>query len=236
MQVIGHRGAAALAPENTWESFDVALQIGVDAIETDIRATRDRELVLIHDASLKRTTGAQGLVHTTPWPMLRVSDAGSWFAERFAGARIPRLEDTLIRYGPLTYLVLEIKQAGIEEQALEMVRDLGLLGRVTFTSFEFACIRKIKAQATSAKVGFLTPDTTRRNVMRVVDAGWEQFCPPASRVTRGDVARWKALGLEVRAWGVKDEDLMTRAIGARVDGMTVDFPHLLLRALGRGHG
>jgi glycerophosphoryl diester phosphodiesterase len=236
MQVIGHRGAAALAPENTWESFDVALQIGVDAIETDIRATRDGELVLIHDASLERTTGAQGLVHTTPWSTLRILDAGSWFAGRFATARIPRLEDTLIHYGPLTHLVLEIKQAGIEEQVLEMVRDLDLLERVTFTSFESAPMRNIKAKAASAKVGFLTPDITRRNVMRVVDAGWEQFCPPASLVTRQAVVCWKALGLEVRAWGVKDAVLMIKAIDAGVDGMTVDFPHLLLRALGRGHG
>jgi glycerophosphoryl diester phosphodiesterase len=74
MQVIGHRGAAALAPENTWASFDVALDIGVDALETDVRATSDGVLVLLHDEHLDRTTNGQGLtVHTTPWSVVKTS-------------------------------------------------------------------------------------------------------------------------------------------------------------------
>ena len=56
MQVIGHRGAAALAPENTWPGFDLALELGVDAVETDVRATSDGVLVLLHDERLDRTT------------------------------------------------------------------------------------------------------------------------------------------------------------------------------------
>ena len=59
MQVIGHRGAAALAPENTQDSFDYALSLGVDAIETDIRATSDGKFILIHDKSLDRTTNGR---------------------------------------------------------------------------------------------------------------------------------------------------------------------------------
>ncbi len=76
MQVIGHRGAATLAPENTWEGFDVALSVQVDAIETDIRETRDGELILMHDERLDRTTNGEGLVHMTPWSVIRTLDAG----------------------------------------------------------------------------------------------------------------------------------------------------------------
>ncbi|MFL7810718.1 MAG: glycerophosphodiester phosphodiesterase, partial [Anaerolineae bacterium] len=60
IRVIGHRGAAALAPENTWAGFDLALALGVDAIETDVRATRDGVLVLLHDERLDRTTDGSG--------------------------------------------------------------------------------------------------------------------------------------------------------------------------------
>jgi len=233
MQVIGHRGAAALAPENTWAGFDRALEVGVDAIETDVRATSDGQLVLIHDARLDRTTDGQGLVQDAPWSVVQSLDAGTWFDPRFAGARVPRLDETLKRYGSRVPLVLEIKQPGVELSALEMVDRLGLLAQVAFTSFDFAAVHRIKAHWPATKVGFLTSDIGLSNVQRVIAAGMDQFCPPADALTPASVAEWRALGLEVRAWKVRDLNLMERAILAGVDGMTVDFPHLLLKALGR---
>lgn len=233
MRVIGHRGAAALAPENTWASFDAAVSLGVDAFETDVRATSDGELVLIHDERLDRTTNGEGLIHATPWSAVRSLDAGSWLSERFRGTRVPCLQETLERYGQLTHLVLEIKQPGIELEVLKTVRSLGLTDRVTFTSFDFSAVSRIKAKFPPAEVGFLTSDLDWGSVRRTIEADLDQFCPPASFVTRAVVSRWKSLGLEVRAWGVKDFNVMMRAVRAEVDGMTVDFPHLLLNLLGR---
>ena len=60
MKVIGHRGAASFAPENTFAGFDLALQLGVDAIETDVQRTKDGKLVLFHDARIERTTNGRG--------------------------------------------------------------------------------------------------------------------------------------------------------------------------------
>jgi glycerophosphoryl diester phosphodiesterase len=234
MQVIGHRGAAALAPENTWPGFDVALKLGVDAVETDVRATSDGVLVLLHDARLDRTTDATGRVHETAWAVVHVLDAGSWFGTEYAGAGVPRLDETLARYGRRTHLVLEIKQPGVEGQVLEEVRLGGLLGQVTFTSFDFAAVSSIKGSCPEARVGYLARDMEPGTVARVLDAGLDQVCPPARALSPELVSEWKALGLEVRAWGVRDANLMRAAIEAGVDGMTVDFPHLLLEALGRG--
>jgi glycerophosphoryl diester phosphodiesterase len=70
-------------------------------------------------------------------------------------------------------------------------------------------------------------------VERAIEAGLDQFCPPAGSVTRTLVLDWQRRGLDVRAWGVRDVELMQRAIQAGVNGMTVDFPDLLLEALGR---
>lgn len=241
MQVIGHRGAAALAPENTWAGFDLALELGVDALETDVRATSDGELVLLHDATLDRTTDGYGPVHQVPWAAVSALDAGGWFAAGYAGARVPLLRATLGRYGGRTYLAIEIKQPGIEGQVLDVVADAGLLERVTFTAFEFEIASWVKAAAArlypqGARVGYLARDTSPETVARVLDAGLDQFCPPADALTPEAVARCKELGLEVRAWGVRNVELMQRAIDAGVDGMTVDFPHLLLEALGRPVG
>ncbi|OKH40014.1 hypothetical protein NIES2119_03445 [[Phormidium ambiguum] IAM M-71] len=233
MQVIGHRGAATLAPENTWESFDVALSVGVDAIETDIRATSDGELILIHDKRLDRTTNGAGLVQTTPWSAINNLDAGSWFSEKYSGAKVPLLRDTLERYGNRTHLVLEVKQPGVELQVLKMVKEFNLLDSVTFTSFDFPTVQNIKLQFPAAKVGWLTSNFSRENVMEAINAGLDQICLPASAVSQELVSTYKNIGLEVRAWKVKDTELMKSAVQAGVDGMTVDFPHLLLEALGR---
>lgn len=233
MQVIGHRGAASLAPENTWESFDVALSVGVDAIETDIRATSDGELILIHDKFLDRTTNGTGLVQTTPWSVINKLDAGSWFSEKFSNAKIPLLRDTLERYGNRTHLVLEIKQVGIELSVLEMVKEFNLLDSVTFTSFDFSTVQNIKAQFPKTKVGWLTSNFSQENVMQAVDASLDQICLPASVVSPELVYTYQKIGLEVRAWKVTDTEVMKSAIQAGVDGMTVNFPHLLLEALGR---
>jgi glycerophosphoryl diester phosphodiesterase len=233
MQVIGHRGAAALAPENTWPCFDLALAIGVDAIETDVRATSDGQLVLLHDERLDRTTDGTGVVHRTPWSAVRALDAGLWFGTEYRHTRVPLLYDTLERYGKRTHLVLEIKQPGIEDRVLEMIRGQGLLRDVTLTSFDWAVVWRVKAQVPAVKVGYLTRDAGEANAVRVAEAGLDQFCPPAPAVSPERVATWKGFGLEVRAWGVRDPELMMAAVRAGVDGMTVDFPHLLLEALGR---
>jgi glycerophosphoryl diester phosphodiesterase len=233
IRVIGHRGAAALAPENTWAGFDLALALGVDAIETDVRATRDGVLVLLHDERLDRTTDGSGPVQETDWASLQRLDAGAWFDARYAGERIPALEATLARYGQRTHLVLEIKQEGVEAATLAMVRSAGLLERVTFTSFSFPIVAWLKSTCPEAKAGYLSPEVHPEVVGRVIEAGLDQFCPPAGSVTRTLVLDWQRRGLDVRAWGVRDVELMQRAIQAGVNGMTVDFPDLLLEALGR---
>ena len=233
MQVIGHRGAAALAPENTWASFDLAVSLGVDAIETDVRATSDGILILLHDERLARTTNGQGYVRETPWSVIKNLDAGAWFSTEFSGVRVPLFGETLVRYGKRIPLIIEIKQLDLEVRVLELVREHGLLDSVAFTSFYFPVVQNLKILDPDAKVGFLASDVQEQTVGRVVAAGLDQFCPPAKAISSDQVRAWQDLGLDIRAWGVRDPELMQAAIAAGVDGMTVDFPHLLLEALGR---
>jgi glycerophosphoryl diester phosphodiesterase len=233
VDVIGHRGAAALAPENTRASFDAALALGVDAVETDVRATGDGLLVLLHDRTLDRTTDGVGPVADVPWATVRTLDAGAWYGEAWAGERVLSAREMLSAYGERTRIVLEIKQPGIEAQLLDLVRALHLLDRVTFTSFAFDSAVRVKALCRQAKVGYLSADVGSAVVGRALDAGLEQFCPAAREVTAERVTVWHDAGLEVRAWGVRDVGLMQRAVAAGVDGMTIDDPRQLLSALGR---
>lgn len=233
MQVIGHRGAAALAPENTWASFDLAVSLGVDAIETDVRATSDGTLILLHDERLARTTNGQGFVRETPWSVVKNLDAGGWFSAEFRGVRVPLFGETLVRYGKRIPLIIEVKQLDLEVRVLELVREYDLLHSVAFTSFYFPVVQNLKILAPEVKVGFLASDVHEQTVERVVAAGLDQFCPPVKAISPDQVRAWQDLGLDIRVWGVHDSEMMQTAIAAGVDGMTVDFPHLLLEALGR---
>jgi len=95
LRVGGHRGASAVAPENTYAAFEQAVKDGGVYTETDIRATSDGALVLVHDASLDRTTNGHGPVSAITLDELRALDAGSWFDESFRGERVPELPDFL---------------------------------------------------------------------------------------------------------------------------------------------
>lgn len=93
--LIGHRGAAGLAPENTLEGFEKAKSLGLNWVEFDVQVCATGEWILFHDAELCRTTNGHGLLRQTPWAILKTLDAGSWFKTTYQNARIPLLEDAL---------------------------------------------------------------------------------------------------------------------------------------------
>src|SRR5712692_9179692 len=95
-RVIGHRGAAASAPENTLAGLRRAKALGCAWVEFDVRLTGDGALVLCHDPSLDRTTSGTGAVSAQSLAAIRDCDAGSWFAPAFAGERVPTLEEVLL--------------------------------------------------------------------------------------------------------------------------------------------
>jgi glycerophosphoryl diester phosphodiesterase len=233
MKVIGHRGAAGLAPENTFAGFDLALALGVDGIETDVQKTKDGKLVLFHDYLLDKTTTGTGVLQETSWQELQQLDAGSWFDGTYEGEQIPLLIEALKRYGTRTYFDLEIKQVGIEYEVLHLIEKLDLLDRITFTSQDFPTVCNIKEKNPLARIGYLTADFSDEMLKKVVEAKMQDFCPRAEKITKQLVNHWRSSGLFIRACGVKNAEIMKNAIYAGVDGMTSDFPDLLLKELGR---
>src|SRR5208282_785001 len=94
--VIGHRGAAAYAPENTLAGFCVAKSLGCAWVEFDVRLTADDEPVICHDDRLDRTAGVRGCISKLPLAAIRQLDAGSWFGGSFTGEHIPTLDEALL--------------------------------------------------------------------------------------------------------------------------------------------
>jgi glycerophosphoryl diester phosphodiesterase len=107
--VIAHRGASRLAPENTISAIKRARALGAKAVEFDVHQSADGEIVVIHDATLGRTTNGKGFVSRAPWSKLRTLDAGSWFSKEFTGEPIPRLRDALEALGEDMVAAIEIK-------------------------------------------------------------------------------------------------------------------------------
>jgi len=134
---IGHRGARAYEPENTLRSFQKAIELGVNAVELDVRKTKDNEIVVIHNADVNKTTDGSGLV----------SDFTLEEIKRFVtenGEKIPTLEEVLDSVGKRVKVLVELKETGIEEKVLGLIREKGLIENVVIVSFYEDALRKVR--------------------------------------------------------------------------------------------
>ena len=203
-----HRGASEYYPENTLWSFYAGLEMGADGIETDIQRTSDGVLVLHHDDTLERVAGEKGAIRDYTYAQLAAMDFGRFKDQRFEGERIVTLETFLTHFGNHhLHLALEIKQFGVEEQTLACIAAHGCRASVTLTSFIWESMERVRRLDAQTAAGFLTERIT--DEMRLA----------------------RERGFSVRFWGVKNEELMRRALALGGDGMTVNFPDKLTAAL-----
>ena len=135
MLKIGHRGAKAYEPENTLRSFRKALEIGVDAVELDVRKTKDNQLVVIHDADIKRTTNGKGLVSN-----LTLAQIKSFSTDK--NEKIPTLEEALDCLDKKAKVFIELKETGIEQQVLQLVHKKQLSKSTVIVSFLEDALKK----------------------------------------------------------------------------------------------
>ena len=137
--VAAHRGWSAKYPENTMEAFRAAVEIGVDQVETDVHMSKDGEFVLIHDATVDRTTNGSGAVRDMTFAELQELDAGIKKGEEFKGAKIPKLTDLmdLIKDHPTMTLDIELKvypTEGNEEYAYDVCdKVLAIIDEYNYT-------------------------------------------------------------------------------------------------------
>lgn len=145
--VAAHRGSSADLPENTMAAFKAAVEAGVDQIETDIRVSKDGELVLIHDATVDRTTNGTGKVHDMTLAELRALDAGKVRGMEGQGHQIPTLKEfmDLVKDHPTMTVDLELKEYPVDgneeiaysvcDRVLQMVEDYGFTDRCVINTF-----------------------------------------------------------------------------------------------------
>lgn len=175
-RIIGHRGAAGYAPENTLEGIHTAADMGVDWVELDVKLTKDGVPVIFHDDTLDRTTNGSGPVAMATYEDLLQLEAGSWFGDSFAGIKIPTLEeavDVLLARG--LGLNLEIKPCpGREKETAEVALDvLSQIWddheRLLISSFQHVCLEVALDMAEDWHRGFLLPEEWPENWADLAD-------------------------------------------------------------------
>lgn len=250
VDVHAHRGGAALAPENTLAAVRNALALGADVIELDLHVSRDGAVVVIHDATLDRTTTGRGFVRETALADLQRLDAGTWFHARYAGERVPTLREVLevVRGSGdgRVRLNLETKYdargpappANFEELVLDQVRAAGMLGRTIIQSFYYPSIVKVKALDTSVTTAALrSPLNPPLDPVADVRAARADVYSPGFRlVTKEALEALHRAGIPVVPWTVNEpadmERLLALGIGAlRGDGIITDHPDRLIQVL-----
>ncbi|OEU96969.1 glycerophosphodiester phosphodiesterase [Streptomyces oceani] len=253
--VVAHRGASGYAPENTLAAVDKAAELGIEWVENDVQRTRDGELVVMHDTTLDRTTDVERVYpDRAPW---RVSDftaeeiarldAGSWFDEEFAGARVPTLEKYLDRVGAHDQnLLLELKSPqdypGIEGETLKELSNEGWLDRehlrdrLVVQSFEADSVRTVHDLEPAVRTGFLgTPGTDE---LASYAEFADQINPRHTDVTKDYVDAVQAVPgphgepLEVHTWTVDDATEARRVAEAGVNGIISNVPDVVRDATG----
>lgn len=249
-RLFAHRGASARAPENTLESFRLALAAGAPYLELDVRLSADGELMVIHDSSVIRTTGRRGQVEKVTFAVLRELDAGWGFTPdhghsypyRGRGLRIPTLEEVLQTF-PEARLTIEIKRSreGVADAVARVIRRTLADSRVLVASFEHEVLGRFREVASSIPTAFSKVEV-RQFLARVREQSFAGYQPPGEAlqvpeyfglrrvVTPAVLDAAHRLGLEVHVWGVNEIANLRRLIALGVDGVMVDDPAAVLAA------
>jgi glycerophosphoryl diester phosphodiesterase len=245
--IVGHRGAAARAPENTAAGLLAGLSAGADQIEVDVGLTRDGRPVLLHDTTLDRTTSGRGPLRAMNFKPVEALDAGSWFSPRFAGEPPIDLDDALAIVRPRIPLIVEIKPTvserarGIDpadrdtvEAVLAAFLRTGGLRGVTMSSAGWTLLLEASKRIRGLDCALTVRSTeTRDPIAWAQRIGATALHPSRKLCTPTFVARARGLGLLVIAYTVNRASELSPLLEAGVDGVFTDDPAAMRRLLSR---
>jgi glycerophosphoryl diester phosphodiesterase len=151
--VVGHRGAEALAPENTWAGLEQGLDAGADLLEVDVQLTCDGEAIVFHDYTLQPKLGDPRWVRDLAWDQLRGLDVGYWFGPAFAGERIPRFAEVLDWARGRVALWVDLKHGfnqddddRLETTVLGLIEAAGMADQVLISSWDQVALARIRTR------------------------------------------------------------------------------------------
>jgi len=225
-QIIGHRGASFLAPENTVASARLAWESGADAVECDIYLSKDNRIMVSHDENTKRTTRKDFSIKNTHSDTLRILDAGSFKDEKYKGEKIPFLEEIIATVPDGKELVIEIKCGSEVIPHLKNIVDNAKNKKFVFIAFDLQTITDTKKAFPGNSCYWLCSDNEllKKNLRQVSEAGLDGISLSWNIITREVASEAKKINLELFSWTVDNPDEAKRLISLGVKGITTNRP------------
>ncbi|MFI3236515.1 MAG: glycerophosphodiester phosphodiesterase [Lachnospiraceae bacterium] len=231
-KVWAHRGASGYAPENTIDAFILAMEMDADGVELDVQLTKDGELVVIHDERIDRTSTGTGYVKEYTLEELKKFSFHNNMDE-YQGVTIPTLREV---YEALKESSLEInvelktgifRYEGIEEIALALEKEMGMEGRIIYSSFLHRSIVHIKQLDASKRAGFLYCDGWLDIVEYGKKHGVDALHPALYNVANPeDIKKVKEAGLALHVWTVNEETHIRYFADQKVDAIITNYPDI----------
>ena len=230
--IFAHRGASTIAPENTLPAFKLAMELGADGVELDVILTKDKQLAVVHDFELDRTSSIGGTVQEMTLEEIKKVDAGSWFDEEFKGVQIPTLQEVFDLIGGKMLINIELKMRASEksrdlaEAVINLVRKNNLEHSVIYSSFNPYPLFYIKWMDKNASVALLSMGNFLGKTINFF-FGKLLLHPNAYHLNHELVtSRWISSAhrkmLKVRSYTVNDMDEMKKFFEWGIDGIFTD--------------
>ena len=230
MLKIGHRGTAALAPENTKAGFVKALKLGLDMVELDIQLTKDGEIVVIHDYDLERIAGVEDRVADLTLAQLRKIDIGSHFAAEFSKERIMTLEEVISLVKNDLQLNIELKMIEQKSELLiinlkQLLKEEDFVEEVVISSFNHCYLREFGPEFRTA----ILINSYPVNPVAMIESANADGIHPNYKLLRAKlIEEVHQAGYFVNTWTVNDEDEIKRLEELGVDGIVTDNPEIFI--------
>lgn len=242
--IIAHRGASLIAPENTLASINLAWEMGSDAVEIDIRLTKDGEIVAMHDATTARTTGVSAAVAEASLEELKRLNAGFLKGDRWAGEPVPTLREILATVPAGRKIVIEIKVG--EEILVPLKKAIDASGlapeQIYLIMFNYELARQCKALFGGCRVLWLTngyhesPEgeweaLTRSLIEETRRGGFDGINIGAALATESLCAclrQFEAAKIDLFVWTINDHATARQLFDLSLRGITTDVPDFLL--------
>lgn len=234
IDVIAHRGASGYAPENTMGAFQKAVDMKANWLELDVRLNRDGELVVIHDATLDRTTDGTGDISQYSMEELQQRDAGSWFDPAYSAERIPLLHEVLETIPSHIGILIELKHPsqypGMAKKLVDCIQQHSQerlqQQKVIAQSFEEEVLIELSKLQPDLPLGILIDQEEKLIGTQV--AAYAKYCsftnPSQRLVNQALVQQIHQQGMKIYTWTVRKREQVQPLIDIGVDGIITDFP------------
>lgn len=218
--LIGHRGCKGIEPENTLLGVKKAMSIDADGVEIDVHLSKDKELVVIHDDTLNRTTNGKGFVKNLILEELKKLNGGK-------GEKIPTLQEVIDLVKDKIYLIIELKVRGTEKKVIELIKK-NKLRKVIVISFIHQLVKNVKKIDKKIKTGILFKDNQINPVVMAKNADSEFVFPKYKLVDKEFVVKCHKKGIRVAVWNINNLNELKQASKLGLDIICSNRPDILV--------